>query len=262
MPMIKASELMMHYDSYGEGPPLVLLHGLGYQGAYWWLQVETFAQRYRVIVPDNRGVGLTETPDGDWSTAIMADDTAHLLTALGVPRAHVLGVSMGGAIAQQLAVRHPDQIDRLILACTWCQASLYGNEMLTTWRVVAEQAGTAAWKRVMLVQYVTPGFYSDHPDRVTKMQALAEAPCQSLAGFLRQNWACVHHQTTELLPQVPVPTLVLAAEHDRLTPVGGMKFLHRQMARSQFVVLPRCGHGFMWEIPEQFNTAVLEFLGP
>jgi 3-oxoadipate enol-lactonase len=260
MPKINIDGLSMHYEIYGDGPPVVLLHGLGYQGTFWWLQVQDFAQHYRVIVPDNRGVGHTDAPDEQYSTEQMADDTVHLLRALDIPRAHVVGVSMGGAIAQHIALRHPDTIDRLVLTNTMCQSSPYGNEMLATWRIIAEHAGTDAWKRVMLVHYVTPQFYTEHPERLSRMHELAVTPIQSLVGFIRQNWACVHHHTTEQLSRITAPALVLAAEQDQLTPVGGMKFIHRQIGGSQFVVIPRCGHGFMWELPEQFNDAVLKFL--
>jgi pimeloyl-ACP methyl ester carboxylesterase len=251
----------MHYEIYGNGPPLILLHGLSYQGAFWWLQVKDFAPHYHVIVPDNRGAGYTDAPDEAYSTEQMADDTVQLLRALGIPRAHVLGVSLGGAIAQHIALRHPNVVDRLVLTNTLCQPSPYGHEMLATWRLIAEQAGTDVWKRVMLVQFVTPQFYSTHPDRVAKMHELAISPAASLVGFLRQNWACVHHDTAAHLSRITAPTLVLVAEQDQIIPVGSMKFIHRQIRDSQFVVLPRCKHGFMWEFPELFNEAVLQFLG-
>jgi 3-oxoadipate enol-lactonase len=260
MPKVNVNGLSMHYEIYGDGPPLVLLHGLSYQGAFWWLQVKDFAQHYRVIVTDNRGVGETDAPDEPYTIEQMADDTVHLLSALGISRAHVLGVSMGGTIAQQVALRHPHTVDRLILTNTICQQSPYGNEMLATWRLIAEHAGTDGWKRVMLVQFVTPQFYSKHPERVKKMHELAVSPPQSVIGFLRQNWALVRHNTTTQLSQITAPTLVLSAELDHLTPVGGMKLIHRHIKGSQFVVIPKCRHGFMWEFPEIFNGAVLKFL--
>jgi pimeloyl-ACP methyl ester carboxylesterase len=132
MPKISTGNLSMHYEIYGDGPPLILLHGLSYQGAFWWLQVKDFAPHYRVIVPDNRGAGYTDAPDEAYSTEQMADDTVQLLRALGIPRAHVLGVSLGGAIAQHIALRHPHVVDRLVLTNTLCQPSPYGHEMLAT----------------------------------------------------------------------------------------------------------------------------------
>jgi 3-oxoadipate enol-lactonase len=261
MPRVQAGEIMMHYEVYGDGPPLVLLMGLGCPGSLWWLQVEAFAEHYRVIVPDNRGVGQTDKPAGEYSTAMMADDTAHLLTALGMPRAHVLGMSMGGAIAQQIALRHASMVDHLILACTFCQTSPYGEETFAVWRLVAAGAGMEALSRLLLWQSVTPRFYSAYPDRVTKLGELFAVHPQPLAAYLRQHGACAQHHTTDQLPRIQAPTLVLAPERDILTPVGSMKLIHQQIPGSYCVVLPRSGHGFMWEIPPQFNTAVLEFLG-
>ncbi len=261
MPRVQAGEIMMHYEVYGNGPPLVLLMGLGCPGSLWWLQVAAFAEHYCVIVPDNRGVGQTDKPVGEYSTAMMADDTAHLLTTLGIPRAHILGMSMGGAIAQQVALRHPAMVDHLILACTFCQTSPYGEETFAVWRLVATSAGMETLSRLLLWQSVTPRFYSAHPDRVTKLGELFTAHPQPLDAYLCQNDACAHHHTTDHLPRIQAPTLVLAPERDILTPVGSVKLIHQQILGSCFAILPRSGHGFMWEIPEQFNAAVLEFLG-
>jgi pimeloyl-ACP methyl ester carboxylesterase len=226
----------------------------------WWLQVAAFARRYRVIVPDNRGVGRTEKPAGEYSTAQMADDTASLLSALGIARAHILGMSMGGAIAQQMALRHPAMVDHLILACTFCETSPYGLEIMAVWRLVAERAGIDALSRLLLLQSVTPRFYANHPDRVTKLGEFFMAYPQPADAYIRQNGACARHYTTEQLPRITAPTLVLAPERDILTPLGSMRLIHQRIPGSQCVVLPRSGHGFMWELPEQFNAAVLGFL--
>ena len=260
MPLAKAGDLLMHYDIYGTGPPLVLLMGLGCPAALWWLQIEAFAAHFRVIVPDNRGIGLTEKPAVEYSTAQMADDTAHLLEALGITRAHILGMSMGGAIAQQCALRHPSLVERLVLACTFSETSPYGDAILAIWRTVAEQAGMDALSRVLLLQSVTPRFYNAHPERLAKLcEVFASCP-QPVEAYLRQNWACARHRTTEQLARIVAPTLVLAAERDILTPSGAMKLIHQHITGSKFIVIPRCGHGFMWEVPDQFNAAVLEFL--
>lgn len=261
MPHIQAGEIMMHYEVYGAGPPLVLLMGLGCPGSLWWLQVEACAAHYRVIVPDNRGVGQTDRPDGEYSTAMMADDTAHVLTALGIRRAHVLGMSMGGAIAQQMALRHAAMVDHLILACTFCQGSPYGEEIFAVWRLVAEGAGMETLSRLLLLQSVTPRFYTAHPDRVHQLAELFAAQPQPLAAYLRQNAACAQHHTTDQLSRIQAPTLLLAAERDLLTPLGSMRLMHEQIPGSRLVAVPRSGHGFMWEVPEQFNAAVLNFLG-
>jgi 3-oxoadipate enol-lactonase len=260
MPIVKAGELLMHYEVDGEGPPLVLLMGLGCPGALWWLQVEAFAEQYQVIAPDNRGVGRTEKPAVEYSTELMADDMANLLNALGIPRAHVLGMSMGGAIAQQMALRHPGMVDRLILACTFSEASPYGGEIMALWRLMAERAGMEALGRLLLVQSVTPRFYAERPDRLAKLREIFAAFPQPVEAYLRQNWACARHRTTDQLCRIGAPTLVLAPERDILTPLGAMKLIHQHMPGSTLVVIPRSGHGFMWEVPEQFNAAVLEYL--
>ena len=260
MPIVKAGELLMHYEVDGEGPPLVLLMGLGCPGALWWLQVPALAEQYQVIVPDNRGVGRTEKPAVEYSTELMADDVANLLNALGIPRAHILGMSMGGAIAQQMALRHPWTVDRLILACTFSETSPYGEEIMAVWRLLAERAGMEALARLLLAQSVTPRFYSEHPDRLARLREIFAAWPQPVDAYLRQHGACARHRTTDQLSRIRAPTLVLAPERDVLTPPGAMNLIHQHIPDATLVVIPRSGHGFMWEVPEQFNAAVVEFL--
>src|SRR5438552_3130182 len=107
--------------------------GLGCPGSLWLYQVPAFAEQFRVITLDNRGIGGTDAPDGDYTTQLFAQDVAGLLGELGIANAHVLGMSMGGAIAQQVALDYPALVDRLVLACTWCGTGRFGEELLGAW---------------------------------------------------------------------------------------------------------------------------------
>ena len=118
MPCTDAPGFRMYYEVHGDGFPFLLINGLGGDHTEWLLQLPEFSRHFQVIVFDNRGAGDSEAPPGPYSTAQMADDAVALLSFLGISRTHVLGFSMGGMIAQEVALRHPERVDRLVLACT------------------------------------------------------------------------------------------------------------------------------------------------
>ena len=260
MPRIKAGDIRIYYEEAGSGLPLVLLMGLGCPSRLWFHQVEGFSPRFRVVTPDNRGVGHSDKPATDYSIEMLADDTAHLLRALGIARAHILGMSMGGAIAQQFALRHPEMVDRLVLSCTWNETGPYGLLLMEAWRTMAQKAGMAALARLTLLQSLTPRCFGERPELVERLLALFAEHPQPVAAYVRQNWACVRHNTTALLSQIKAPTLVLVGDRDVQTPAGSSRFIARQIPGARLVVLEGLGHGLMWEAPDKFNSAVLEFL--
>jgi pimeloyl-ACP methyl ester carboxylesterase len=260
MPLVKAGDINMYYDSWGSGFPLVLLMGLACPGGLWLYQVGEFSQKYRVICPDNRGVGRSDKPAVDYSIEMFADDTANLLRALGIGKAHVLGMSMGGAIAQQMALRHPEMVEKLVLACTLSETSPYGERILDIWRRVAEGAGMDTLRTIVVTEALTPRFFTEHPEVVDEVERVFAQHPQPLDAYLRQNRAVARHRTTELLPRIKATTLVLSGDRDTATPVGAARIIARSIPNARQVVMPRLGHGFMWEAPHAFNQEVLSFL--
>ena len=258
MPFVRAGDITIHYHTDGSGLPLMLLMGLGCPGELWFNQIPEFSRSFRVITIDNRGVGLTDKPDMEYTVPLCADDTANLLHALGVDRAHVLGMSMGEAIAQELALRHPQMVEKLVLSCTFSEAVGYGRDLLESWRRTAQGAGMEALAQLEVLQSLMPRAWARQPELVPKLKAMFAL--QPMEAYLRQNWACVSHKTSDRLHQIQAPTLVLVGSHDVQTPIGGNKFLADRIPNSRFVVLERLGHGFMWEAPEQYNKVVLDFL--
>ena len=260
MPLIQAGDVNIYYEVHGQGKPLVLLMGLGCHSGLWIYQVPVFSQHFQVITMDNRGVGRSDKPAGDYSIEMMADDTANLLKALAIPKAHILGMSMGGAIAQRFALRYPQMVDKLLLACTFSGQTPYGIMMMKLWEDIARGAGMGAVTQLLLLQSFTPRGFLEQPQVVAEIQEIFARHPQPVAAYVSQNHACQKHNTNGELPQIKAPTLGLVGDRDIQTPVASVKFITEKISGAILKVIPRCGHGFMWEAAEQFNEAVLEFL--
>jgi pimeloyl-ACP methyl ester carboxylesterase len=262
MPEARLESITVHYEVEGEGPALIMIMGLGCPGALWRYQVPELSRHFRVITFDNRGIGRSTKPPGPYSTDIMADDTAELMHHLGIERAHVLGMSMGGAIAQKVAIRHPELVDHLILSCTWCGTNRFGQELLGAWRAVAERAGMDTLTQLNLAQYLTPACYVNKPQLVSELSELLGATAQPVVSYVAQNLACQTHEACERLASIRAKTLILVGSRDGQTTVGAAKEMAGLIPGSRLVALKGLGHGLMWEDPERYNQTVLDFLLP
>ncbi len=125
MPTTRAEDININYSVKGEGKPLIMIMGYGSGMEGWTAQVPFFSKRFKVVTFDNRGAGKSDKPKGPYTTTMMANDTAHLMENIGITQAHVMGASMGGMIAQELAINHPEKVNRLVLACTYAKPMLY-----------------------------------------------------------------------------------------------------------------------------------------
>jgi len=262
------------YEEHGKGDPLLLIMGLGADSAAWLFQVPDFARRYRTIVFDNRGVGRSAKPPGPYSIPQMADDAAGLLDALDIARAHVVGVSMGGMIAQELALRHPARVRGLVLACTFPEPD---EEVLRQRAAsLAELGGSidtsgattldaSALDPMMFLQQMLPRVFNQaFIDRdLAKILQVFTGSLQwgfSMDAILCQVGACMDHRTTDRLRTITAPTLVITGDADRLIPPGNSDILAREIPGARLVKIPGGSHGFNFETPEVFNREVTDFL--
>lgn len=260
MPLMKSGDVNIYYEVHGKGKPLVLLMGLGCHDDLWVYQVPEFSKKFQVILIDNRGAGRSDKPPGDYSIEMLADDVASVLKGLGIPKAHVLGMSMGGAISQRFALRHPEMLDDLVLACTFSEQTPYGIMMMELWEQIARGAGMKAVARLLLLQSITPRGFLEQTKMVAEIQEIFARYPQPVAAYVSQNHACQRHGTSPELPKIKARTLVLVGDRDVQTPVGSAKLIASKIPGAQLKVIPRCGHGFMWEAAKEFNEAVLTFL--
>jgi pimeloyl-ACP methyl ester carboxylesterase len=262
MPELRANGIDIHYDQQGDGPDLVLVMGLGAHSGAWALNAPAFARHFRVTTFDNRGAGRTSAPDEPYSIRGMAEDTAALMDALGIRRAHVAGASMGGMIAQELAINFGEKIDRLVIACSRARTSELRKLVSVAQRALWE-AGLPR-EAISAIQQPwgsTSAVLQDErkPLDALRLAAADPYPIQKHA-FLRQLDATMAHDALERLAAITAPTLVLVGAEDILTPPYENAEIARNIPGAQFRILPRGGHGFSAEYAADFNRAVVDFL--
>jgi 3-oxoadipate enol-lactonase len=193
---------------------------------------------------------------------MMADDTIGLLDALAIDRAHVCGVSMGGMIAQEIALRHPSRVRTLQLHATLARPDAYVKALVEAWRKVRVALGREEATRVLALWLFAPCSYEERPEFVELVlqNALANPHPQSLTGYLRQGDAVIGHDTLERLDQVRCPTLVSVADQDVLVPPRFSHTIAQRVPGAELKTIADAGHAYMWEKPDVFNAMCLEFL--
>lgn len=262
MPFTDAPGFRMHYEVAGEGDPLLLVNGLGSDLTEWLHQIPAFSARFRVIAFDNRGAGKSEAPPGPYATARMADDAATLLDALQVPKAHLLGVSLGGMIAQQIAIRHPGKVNRLVLACTAPGGALSVRPSPEALAAFAPDpsAGLEAQIRRTIPWLYTEEYCRTKPEEVEAFVRRRLASPADEAGVAAQLAAAIGHDAGGHLGTIHAPTLVITGAKDLLVPPENSRRIAERIPGSRLVVLPRAPHRLFAENAEEFNGEVLSFL--
>ena len=264
----------LYYEEHGAGDPLLLVMGLGADSTAWMFQVPDFARHYRTIVFDNRGVGRSAKPPGPYSIAQMADDTAGLLDTLGVERCHVVGVSMGGMIAQELALRHPARVRGLVLGCTYPEPDAeierqrrdsvaeMGGTVTATGDVAIDLSGLdpLLFFQTLLPRVFNQAFIDNELPRLMALFGTVLQYGVSLEAILAQAGAVMSHRTTDRLHRIAAPTLVITGDADQLIPPAHSDVLARHIPGARLVKVPGGSHGFNLETPEVFNRTVLDFL--
>lgn len=274
MPRTNVGDVELYYEEHGSGDPLLLIMGLGADLNGWMFQTPEFAKHYRTIVFDNRGVGRSDKPAGPYTIAQMADDAASLMDRLGIERAHVCGISMGGMISQEVALRHPKRLRSLILGCTYAKpdAGVLQNSSLSASNlggsidangnidVDVSKIDPMMFFRTLLPLTFNQSFIETDLARVMQMFAGSLAFGFDLNAILGQVRATMTHDTVERLKQIKAPTLVITGDNDLLIPASNSDVLAREIAAARLVKIPGGSHAFNIETPEVFNRAVLDFL--
>ncbi len=264
MPYTEAPGFRMYYETQGAGDPLLLINGWGSDSTEWLFQLPAFAKRFLAIVFDNRGAGRSETPPGPYSTAQMADDAAALLTHLGAARAHVLGVSLGGMVAQEVALRHPDQVRKLVLACTAPGGEGSVRPAPEVLKMFIRSPGGDPEEEI---RRVLPFLYSerylrDHPEEIEEFVRRRLADPISVEGHAAQLAAAVSHSAWDRLAAIGAPTLVIAGDGEMVVPTENSRRIAERIPGAKLVILPGAPHRLFAENAEDFNRVVISFLLP
>ena len=260
MSLLRIDDFQMAYTDTGVGRPIVLIHGYPFNRSLWNEQVEALSNSYRIIVPDLRGFGESDSSPGPATMNRMAQDVAQLLDHLEVTRAVIGGLSMGGYVALAFYKQFPSRVRALILADTRAQADT--DEAKQTRAQQAEKAlseGMAGIADAMLPKLLTPETVSKRPEIVKRVRDMMlktkpEGAAAALLGMAERE------DQTELLSKITSKTLIIVGAEDALTPVADSEKMHRAIAGSRLVVLESAGHVSNLERTGQFNEALMDFL--
>jgi len=247
------------WERRGTGFPLVLVHGLGYARWGWEPVAGRLAERYEIVLVDNRGIGASDAPSGLYTVAEMAEDTLRVMDEAGVETAHVVGTSLGGMIAQEVALAAPERVRRLVLVCTTPGGPQAAPMPEQTVRLMAE--APALEPLVALRKFVENALAPDPPNGVVeRILAHRIETAQPLTAWLAQAAAGAAFDAWERLPGLRIPTLVLHGTADVVVDPANAELVAARIPDARVELFPGCGHLLFWEQPDRFVRIVGEFL--
>jgi 3-oxoadipate enol-lactonase len=261
MNTIEIDGIRLYYEVRGGGPPLVLVAGLASDSQSWLPVVEPLARRFTVVAYDNRGVGRTTPPDVEIEISLLADDCVALIDRLGYSKVHLLGHSMGGLIAQDVAARHPDRIDRLILVGTGRRTTDEDDTLLSDMARSLE-AGTdpETWFRELFRWIFTTRFMQDEATAAESIRLAVEYPYPQTAEQFQKQVDAVARFAGVDPSRIVARTLVMTGEDDVLFPPEEGRSLAMRLPDAEFLLVPSAAHSVHMESPVPFVDAVVRFL--
>lgn len=251
----------MYYELHGDGEPLLMIRGLGSTCEGFKPQIDGLAPHFRVISFDNRCVGRTDQPQEPFTIADMADDTAALLDALEIESAHVFGVSLGGMVAQEFALRHPRRVRRLVLACTHAGPRTAARAPDWAIRIFDESRDMP---RRDALKHSVPILFStktvdEHPELVEEALAVMENNNQPKSSYLLQLGAVMKHATIDRLSEITHPTLVMTGTEDTLVAPANSRLIAERIPGARLIEFEDTGHVFFTEKPDEVNRVLIDF---
>ena len=263
MEQIAIRDLKICYTSVGNGYPIVLIMGLTANMDWWDKElVDALSQKYSVLMFDNRGAGRTITPaEGEFTGEMLADDTVALMDAKGIQRANIMGVSMGGLIAQELTLKYPERVNNLVLCCTFCGGQHMIQASDEVMKIMMDRSGglDGLFNRTLYLMF-TKDFVATNQDFVKNFkERFLRAPISD-ANALRQFIACNKSDTYERLPEIKNPTLVATGTDDPLIPLQNSRILAERIPGAKLIEYKGSSHGFMSQARIAFIKDLLDFL--
>ncbi|MBW4674965.1 MAG: alpha/beta hydrolase [Desmonostoc geniculatum HA4340-LM1] len=261
MPKVQINGIDLFYDIKGTGEPLLLIAGFFCDHAYWSLIMPSLISHYQVIRLDNRGMGRSSAPQNPYSIKEMAGDIAALLDRIGIDKVHLAGHSMGGQIAQELALAYPKKVQSLMLLSSLAKGDEFFNSIIETWGELLNYVDLKLYEKMVLPWIFTDAFYSI-PGMIEGLIEFAiRYPFPPATHSLyHHSRAMLDFDTVDRLQQIDCPTLVLVGKQDILTPLKFSQQLAQGIPNAELVVIDRGGHGFLIESSDAVVSAMLNFL--
>jgi len=261
MPFAEVNGVELNYRVEGDGPEtVVLINGLADDLETWVYQVDALLSAgFRVVRFDNRGIGKSAKPAGPYTTELFAQDAKALVDHLEISNFHLMGVSMGGMIAQEYALAYPGDLKTLTLSCTYAAPGPFCSRMFGLWADMAPVLGVPTVMRDVTLWAFTQPFFLDREEELREFETAMAYMDQTTSAYLAQLHSIRHHDTTSRLHQILTRTLVLAGEEDILIPVSLSRELHELIPGSEFRTTPG-GHACIWEHPDMFNEQFISFI--
>jgi 3-oxoadipate enol-lactonase len=263
MPKVKVNDITMNYEQQGAGEPLVLIPYLAADNACYAFQVAEYAKHFTCISVDLRGAGETDKPAGTYSTEVFADDVAALMQAIGIQRAHVMGLSLGAAAGLWLAAKYPQTVKSLSLHSAWAKTDPFLKTVVQGWQSIAKGLGSVT---EMVIQGIfpwcfTPQLYADQPDYIESLALFVRSrPTQPLDAFIRQSEAVIAHDALAQLGSIKSATQITFGRHDVATSIRFADALRSGISASEMVVFEAAAHAPIYESVGEFNAKTLSFL--
>ena len=247
------------WERRGEGFPLVLVHGLGYARWAWEPVADALAERYEIILLDNRGIGESDAPSGAYSASEMAGDVLGVLDDAGLDKAHIVATSLGGMVAQELALEAPERVEKLVLVCTTPGGRNAAPMPGTTVRLMA-RAPTLA-REVAMRKFVENALAPDPSNGIVeRILAHRLETDQPLSAWLSQAAAGMTFDAWDRIPSLKIPTLVVHGTADVVVDPRNAELLAARIPGAKLELFPGCGHLLFWEEPKRFVEVVEGFL--
>jgi pimeloyl-ACP methyl ester carboxylesterase len=261
VPFADVNAVRLYYEEQGVGEPLICVMGLAASSAAWVLQVPAFAARHRTVTFDNRDVGQSSRMDVPYGVGDMATDVLALADHLDIPDFHLVGVSMGGAIAQHVALRAPERVRTLTLGVSWAGSGAYAVEKTRLWALEAERFTREEFIDSLMLINFSEAFYENAEGVAFVRQTMLAYPYhQEPAAFRRQAEASARHDLRGRLDALAMPVHVIAGDHDIVLPRWKSEELAAEIPGSRLTVVPKAPHGLNIERAQEFNDAVLGFI--
>jgi len=264
MPVVQSNGININYNEYGNknGESLLLIMGLGAPGMVWEKHLDEYKNHFRCIVPDNRGAGESDKPEGNYTTNQMADDAIGVIDSLGIDKFHINGISMGGAIAQNIAITQGSRVKSCIITASWAFCGDYMKTVFEMLKNTRKNLSYGDFSKMFYLWLYSAEFFGGNPQSIDEFVGnnLSDPSPMPQSSFESQGAACADHDTRGRLNNIISPVLITAGSKDIFTPIECSEYLHEHIKNSTLEIFDGYAHTHHWEDLEKYNRITVEFI--